>query len=284
MDHLPVEIILDILSISEPDTIATFLRTASKYRDAAQPLLYSRIILRGPKPLGGLVTSLEAKPQFASRVRHLVAQWDDPQLRPSTHDVLTPLLERTVNLESLVLRGFHEGIRLSSPLVHLRDVECDSFPRSPQAVLFLNKIPNLRSIVLKEGVWSWINIWPDKASLEQIWRGVLNKVTTYSGPSSILALLPKGANLKHIQTRDFERIIDCLDDLRVAAEETIVSLECTPLPLHPPSLHLYFPNVQFLGVFQIMTIPPQSVWVRPSYIWHIYSTIAYRIHIRDDKY
>ena len=262
MDHLPIEIILDVLSISEPDTIATFLRTASKFRDAAQPLLYDTIIINGPKTLGGLLASLEAKPQFASRVRHLVAHWDGSELGIATHEVLTPLLERTVNVESLVLRGFHEGIRLASPLVRLRHVECDCFPRSPQAVFFLSKIPNLCSIVLKEGAWSWINIWPDKASLERIWTAVLNRVTSYSGPSFILALLPKGAALKHIQTRELERITDCLDNVRAATEGAIVSLECTPLPLHPPSLGLYIPNVQFLGMFQIMTIPPQSVWVR----------------------
>ena len=45
----------------------------------------------------------------------------------------------------------------------------------------------------------------------------------------------------------------------------LVSLECTPLPLHPPSMGSYFPNLQFLGLFQIMTIPPQCVWVRASY-------------------
>lgn len=264
MDHLPIEITLDVLSISEPDTIATFLRTGSKYREAAEPLLYRNITLKGPKPLGGLLASLEAKPQFGARVRQLVAHWasasDDSTT--STYEVLTSLLERTVNLESLVLRGFHEGIHLLSPLVRLRHVECDSFPRSPRAVFFLSTIPNLRSIVLNQGAWSSINIWPDNASLERIWTAVLSKLTTYSGPSSILALLPKGTDLKHIQTRDLERIINSLDDLRAATEGSIVSLECTPLPLHPPSIALYFPNVQFLGFFQIMTIPPQSVWVR----------------------
>jgi hypothetical protein len=92
------------------------------------------------------------------------------------------------------------------------------------------------------------------------------KVTMYSGPSSILALLPKGAALKHIQTRAFERtrIANSLDDLQAATEGTIVSLESTPLPLHPPSIGFYFPNLQFLGSFEIMTIPPQSVWVCAS--------------------
>jgi hypothetical protein len=266
MDHLPVEIILDVLSISSPDTIATFLCTASKYRDAAEPLLYNSITLRGPEALQGLLERLEAKPQFASRVRHLVARWGGSfPASLDTHDALTPLLARTENLESLVLRGFHEGIHVPSPLVRLLDIECDCFPRSPRAVCFLSQIPNLRSIVLKEGAWSWMNIWPDRASLATIWGGVLRTVTVYSGPSYILSLLPKGSSLKHIQTPG----LDSLDGMREATEGAIVSLECTPLPLHPPRIGFYFPNIQFLGMFQLMTIPPQPVWVRELTLRHV---------------
>jgi len=258
-----MEIILDVLSISEPDTIATFLRTASKFRDAAQPLLYDSIILKGPQALEGLLESLDAKPQFASRVRHLVARWNEySEVGTPTYHVLTSLLARTVNLESLVLRGFGGGIHLPSPLARLRDVECDCFPRSPWAVLFLSKIPNLRSIVVKKGIWRWTNIQPKTVSLDRIWTDVLKRVTTYSGPSSILTFLPKESGLKHIQTTDFERISDSLDKLREATDGVIASIECIPLPLHPPSIGFYFPSIQFLGTFQIMTIPPQPVWVR----------------------
>jgi hypothetical protein len=272
MDHLPIEIILDVLSISEPDTIATFLRTASKYRDAAQPLLYDRIILKGPKPLQGLVESLAAKPQFAPRVRHLTALfvgggYYDSDIMRARYYALAPLLEKTENLESLVLYGFHEGIYLASPLLRLRNVECDSSHRYPRAVFFLSMLPNLCSITLRASLQSWTNNTPPEhnaASLERIWADVLKKVTTYSGPPSVLSSLPQGSSLKHIQTAALEGLADStsLDRMREATDGGILSLECTPLPLHPPSFGLYFPNIRFLGLFQIMTIPPQPVWVR----------------------
>src|SRR5260370_10388905 len=176
MDALPIEVILEVLRISEPNTIATFLRTASPYRDAAEPLLYNSIVVKGPEVLQGLLNSLIVKPRFASRVRHLKVQWRESEGK--CHHVLTPLLEKTENLECLILRGFREGIHLPCSLIHLQDVECDCFPYHPKVVYFLCKIPNLRRITVNCDDWSWSS----NASLENIWADVLTKVTIYSGP------------------------------------------------------------------------------------------------------
>ena len=258
MDHLPIEIVLDILSISEPETIATFLRTASKYRESAEPLLYDSIILKGPEARQGLLLSLEAKPHFAARVRHLAAHWKN-----AAYYALTPLLARTSNLESLVLRGFHRGIYHSSlsRLPRLRAVDCDCSPVVPRVITFLSEIPNLRSITLTLREYAVVS--PNSPVLAETWARILTTPAAYSGPAFVLTFMPRGTSVVHVQTRGPEPVVvDALEHMRDATAGALVSLECTPLPLHPPSMGSYFPNLQFLGLFQIMTIPPQCVWVR----------------------
>ena len=129
---------------------------------------------------------------------------------------------------------------------------------------FLGEIPNLRSITLTLREYAVVS--PNNPVLAETWARILTTPTVHSGPAFVLAFLPRGTSVVHVQTRGPERIVvDALERMRYATGGALVSLECTPLPLHPPSMGSHFPNLQFIGLFQIMTIPPQCVWVRTPY-------------------